>query len=115
MELKDDDIIEFELTVEPQSCFSHALKKSFSRHFGNNLQIIVDCPNGSCTEGKITISDFRIRDSAREAVASGGDRFVISTDCDGWEDKERRKHFRCGSRLTLVAHIRFVQRTAAGA
>lgn len=115
MELKDEDIIEFELTVEPQSCFSHALKKSFSRHFGNNLQIIVDCPNGSCTEGKITVSDFKVRDFARSAALQGKNDFVISTDCDGWEDKERRKHFRCGSRLTLVAHIRFAQRTAAGA
>lgn len=113
MELKElyPEISELviELTANPNSQFSQSYNRRFSLLPDDELKVVAECPNGSCTNKVVVFTQTEIQEAIGRTLHSDM-VFTLEKSCEGWEDKERIGRYHCNSRFTLTAHILTGQR-----
>lgn len=96
--------IAIELTAIPRSEFSQSYKRRFSLLPDDELKVMAECPNGSCTNKVVVFSQTELQAAIGQALRSDM-CFTIDKSCDGWEDNKRKGKFHCNSCLALTARI----------
>lgn len=102
--------IEIILTARPLSAFSEPYERLISISADEELKVIADCPNDTCTKGVMVFSSCELQSAIESALQSDG-TFVLKEQCDGWEDKKRIGKYHCNSWFTLNGRILMAQRS----
>lgn len=101
--------IAIELTANPNSEFSQGYNRRFSLSPDDELKVVAECPNGSCTDKVVVFTQTEIQEAIGQALHSDM-AFALEKSCEGWEDEERMGKYHCNSRFVLTARILTGQR-----
>ncbi|MEJ8768533.1 hypothetical protein [Prevotella sp. HCN-7019] len=96
--------IELHINAAPRSEFSIPYEKIINIFPDDELQLILPCPNGSCTKSVIIFYDYELK-NAIEHTINGSGTFSLDKYCDGWEDGERINKFHCNSYIIIKGTI----------
>ena len=104
--------VEVEVDAIPKSFMSERYHRSIMLHPKDEMTIILKCPNGTCTERMMTISDYELRIAIDNALQSDG-TFEITKRCEGWEDEKRKRAgmYHCNSEFILKGRVLMVQKS----
>lgn len=93
----------------PKSPFSKEYERKLRLLPDDELKVLAQCPNGSCTNKVVIFSQKELHDAIEHALHSDN-TFVIGKSCEGWEDAERTGKYHCNSQLILSGHILIARR-----
>jgi len=99
--LPEVERVEVEVHANPVSAFSRPYTEFLVLDLGDELKIILKCPNGSCTEKVYVFSSSALMEVVRESLETNSP-IKIERECNGWEDEKRIGKFHCGTRFILI-------------
>lgn len=103
---KEITAVEIEVDAIPKSFMSEKYHRSIVLHPEDEMKIILDCPNETCTERVMVITPYNLRVAIDNALCGNG-TFEIRKQCDGWEDEKRKRAgmFHCLSDFILKGRV----------
>ena len=104
--------VEIEVDAIPKSFLSKNYHKHIVLHPSSEMKILLDCPNGTCTERVMVITQYDLR-TAIDSALHGDGTFEIRKQCEGWEDEKRKRAgmYHCLSDFILKGRVLTAQRT----
>ena len=109
---KNVTAVEIEVEAIPKTIMSKRYHRHIVLHPSDSMKILLDCPNGTCTERVMVITQYDLQTAIDNALHGDG-TFEIREQCKGWEDAKRMRAgmYHCLSDFILKGRVLTVQRT----
>ena len=103
---KDVTSIEIEVDAIPRSFMSKRYHKHIALRPSEDMRIMLDCPNGTCTARVMVITHDEVQAAISKALQGDG-TFEIKKQCLGFEDEERKRTetFHCLTDFILKGRV----------
>lgn len=104
--------VQIEVEAIPKSFMSKKYHRHIVLHPSDDMKILLDCPNGTCTERVMVITQYDLQTAIDNALHGDG-TFEIRKQCEGWEDGKRMRAgmYHCLSDFILKGHVLTAQRS----